>query len=217
MSRRSRPDPRKRVRALRDPVARSRRLELALPDPARAKEMSRLLNDRAIARGTLHIPHPYRLSDARAYYRRWARNRRTGSVLSLQIVRRSDRALIGGAGLSDISPEHLRAEIGYWLGRPFRHRGYAREAVELLCRLAYRKLGLMRIEAGVFPGNITSVRVLRATGFRKEGQMRQSVRKAGVFCDVLLYARLRGDRPPPSAPAGPRGAARRGSPAAPTR
>jgi len=105
---------------------------------------------------------------------------------------------VGGLGLKDVSGEHLRAEIGYWIGRPFRGQGYAREAVRALLRLAFGPLGLVRIEAGVFPGNAASMRVLRANGFRREGRMRQEVRKDGVGRDVVLYARLRGDPPAPS-------------------
>jgi len=187
-------NPNQIVRALRSPVVRSRRLDLTLPDRRRTAEIVRLLNDPTIARWTLHIPHPYRPRDAQQFFRRWRGRQRTGRVLSLHVVRRRDGALVGGLGLHDIDAEHLRAEVGYWLGRPFRHQGYAREAVEALCQFAFHRLGLRRIEAGTFPGNRASAAVLRATAFRREGLMREAVRKGGHPVNVILYARLGGDR-----------------------
>lgn len=194
-------DARQRVRALRSPVARTRRLELDLPDPARTAELVRLLNDRSITRWTLRMPYPYRAQDARALVRRARAGHRSGRSIALHVIRRADGALVGGLGLHDVDPEHLRAEVGYWIGREFRRQGFAREALGALCRVAYGRLGLRRLEAGVFPGNLASIRVLRRSGFRREGRMRQSVRKAGVGQDVILYARLRDD------PAGSRASA----------
>jgi len=209
-------DARYRVRALRSPVARTRRLELILPDPRRAAEIVRLLSDPSTARWTLTMPFPYRPRDAQAFFRRARAARRSGASLAVHVVRRSDGALVGGMGLHDIDPTHLRAEVGYWVGREFRRQGFAQEALGALCRLAYHRLGLRRLEAGVFPGNVASIRVLRRAGFRREGRMRQSVRKAGVGQDVILYARLRDDPVARRAAAGS-GPSRRGPSAAPTR
>jgi len=200
-------DPRKRVLALRSPVAVTRRLALTLPERRRLEEMVAAINDPVVARWTLRVPYPYRRSDGEATFRRWAQRPRTGEALPLHIVRRADDALVGGLGIHDIDPEHLRAEVGYWLGPAFRGQGYAREAVRGLCRLAHGTIGLHRLEAGVFPGNRASVAVLLANGFRREGRLRENVRKGGRPVDVLLYARLRDDPwPPLVAPARPRGA-----------
>jgi RimJ/RimL family protein N-acetyltransferase len=191
-------DVRARVRALPDPVARSRRLELRRLDPALSPQLLALLNDPEIARWTLRIPYPYAAVDAREFFRRGRKSARTGRSLSLHVVRRSDRALVGGIGLNDIDPEHHRAEVGYWIGRPYRGQGYAREGLRSICRLAFGRLGLDRIEAGIFPGNVASARVLRAGGFRREGVLRRSVRKEGIPTDVVLYSRLREDPLPTS-------------------
>lgn len=203
---------RRRLRAVRDPVVVSRRLRLTLPDPARTLELVRLLNDRRIARWTLRIPFPYRASDARGFLVRAPKNRRAGIGLSLHVVRRADGALVGGVGLHAPDAEHGRAEIGYWIGRPFRGQGYATEAVVALRGFAFRRLRLHRLEARVFPGNAASLGVLRATGFRREGRLREAIVKGGVFRDELVYASLAGDGRPGGAPS------RRGrAPSAPAR
>jgi [ribosomal protein S5]-alanine N-acetyltransferase len=188
------------LRRLKDPVVVTRRLALILPDPARVPELVRLFRDREISRWTLHIPFPYRASDARTWLRRAPGRRRKGSDLSLLMVRRSDDVLVGGVGLHGLDSDHDRAELGYWVGRPFRRQGYGSEAARALTAYGFRRLALHRVEARVFPGNSASAGVLRAAGFRREGWLRESVRKAGTFRDEWVYARLAGE------PASPRAA-----------
>ena len=183
-----------RLRALRDPVVRTGRLWLTLPDRRRVPELVQLFGDPAIARWTLHIPFPYRATDATAWLRRAADGRRLGTHLNLQIVRRQDRRLIGGIGLHHLDAAHARAELGYWVGRPFRRQGYAAEAAHALCEFAWRRLRLHRIEARVFPGNVASAHLLRSVGFRREGRLRQSIAKDGRFVDELVFAKLAGPR-----------------------
>lgn len=184
------------LRGLPDLVVATERLELRLPRAESAGELVRLLRDPAIARWTLHIPHPYTLGDARAWLRRARARRRAGTDLSLQIVRDSDGALVGGIGLHHVSADPRSAELGYWIGRPFRRRGYATEAAAALVAFAFGRLGLHRVEGRVFPGNDRSSQVLRAIGFRHEGRLRGIVRKNGRFVDDVVFARLATDAAP---------------------
>ncbi len=190
------PDPAARIRALGPRVARSRRLELGWPDRRHSAELVRLLGDPEVVRWTLRIPSPYRPRDLDAFYARTQRYHRDGSGLSLQIVRRRDGALLGGVGLHAIDAEHRRGVVGYWIGAPYRRRGYGLEAVRTLCAFSFRRLGLVRLQAEVFRGNRASERLLRAVGFRREGLLRGHIRKAGVALDVVLYGRLRDDPAP---------------------
>jgi [ribosomal protein S5]-alanine N-acetyltransferase len=203
----------RRLRALRDPVVTSKRLLLLLPSTERLTELVRLLQEPSVARWTLNIPYPYRTADGRSWLRRVPAHRRAGSDLTLQIVRRSDRRLVGGIGLHKIDAAHRRAELGYWVGRPFRRQGFATEAARALCGFAFRRLGLHRLEARLFPGNAGSVTVLRRAGFRREGRLRKSVAKPDGFRDEVVYGRLAG-----SAASPPRvGGRRRDEPSGSTR
>lgn len=179
---------RARLRALRNPVVVSSRLALTLPTRRRAAELVRLMDDPSVARWTLHVPYPYRVRDARAWLVRAPAARRAGRDVTFHLVRRSDGALVGGVGLHHLDPANARAELGYWVGRPYRRQGYATEATRALTAFAFRKLGLHRVEARVFPGNVASSAVLRTTGFRREGRLRESVVKDGRFRDEVVYA-----------------------------
>jgi [ribosomal protein S5]-alanine N-acetyltransferase len=111
------------------------------------------------------------------------------------IVRRSDGVVMGGVGLQRIEEESGRAEVGYWLGRQHRGHGYATEAVNVLLRVGFHRLGIHRIEARVFPGNSPSIQVVRRGGFRYEGRLRDEVQKDGRWRATLLYSRLSTDPP----------------------
>jgi len=174
---------------------RGRRIDLIELRREHLPEMVPLLNDRSIARGTLHIPYPYTIRDARRWLTMNSKNRRGGRALGLLIVRHSDGAVVGGAGLHAFHTESACAEVGYWLGRPFRGHGYATDAVQLLLRTGFGPLRLHRIVALVFPRNRASVRVLRRCGFRFEGRIRDEAFKDGRWFSTLQFSRLASDPP----------------------
>ncbi|MGD0588318.1 MAG: GNAT family protein [Thermoplasmata archaeon] len=185
---------RRRIALLRFPLP-ARRVELVLPTPDQIPAFVRLLNEPSVARWTLHMPYPYRTRDGRAWIRKTTQNRREGRALSLTILRRADRAVLGGVGIHHLEDGGSSAEVGYWLGKEHRGHGYATEAVDLLVRTGFRRLGLHRIEALVFPANASSRALARRSGFRYEGRLRDEVRKNGRWRSTLLYARLASDPP----------------------
>ena len=60
-------------------------------------------------------------------------------------------------------------------------------------RIGFHSLGLNRIYAHHMHRNPSSGAVLRKLGMRREGLLRERVRKWGVFEDVVLYATLRSE------------------------
>lgn len=97
--------------------------------------------------------------------------------------------LIGSIGLSEILRGALQScYVGYYLEREENGKGYMSEAVRLLVDYAFKELGLHRLEAGVMPHNIGSIRVLEKAGFRKEGIARKNVQINGVWQDHQVLA-----------------------------
>ena len=89
------------------------------------------------------------------------------------MIRNGDKELIGAIGLKpEAGPGAHRAEIGYWLARPWWGQGVTTEAVRALTRYAFEELGLRRLVAQVYPWNQASIRVLEKCGFRREGYLR---------------------------------------------
>jgi [ribosomal protein S5]-alanine N-acetyltransferase len=126
----------------------------------------------------------------------WAhRAREEGRTLSLFLVRREDRALMGAITLDNIrrGPAQM-ANVGYWIGQGFARRGYMAEALEALVDYAFAQLDLSRIEAACLPENGPSRSLLARAGFREEGLAFAYLQIAGRWRDHVLYARLRTER-----------------------
>jgi RimJ/RimL family protein N-acetyltransferase len=83
------------------------------------------------------------------------------------------------------------AEIGYWLGEPFWHKGIATAAIGLVCQHAFHQTGITRIFAGLFEYNTHSAAALLKNGFKLEGIKRKAVLKNNELFDEHFYALLK--------------------------
>lgn len=99
--------------------------------------------------------------------------------------------LIGGIMLSNVIRGPLQSCIlGYSLDHGHNGKGYMTEAVRLMVSYAFNELKLHRIEAGVMPNNIPSIRVLEKAGFHKEGIAKKNVKINGKWEDHQMLAVL---------------------------
>jgi RimJ/RimL family protein N-acetyltransferase len=178
------------------PVLRTERLILSPFTPADVPALVRLANRREIADTTLAIPHPYTEEHARRFLAFTDLEHRSGSALSLAIRLAEAPPLVGAVGLKDIDYEHLRAELGYWVGVAWWRRGIATEAARAVLVHAFDSLGLNRVSAHCMVRNPASGKVLERLGMQREGVLRQRVLKEGRFEDVALYGLLRSDPRP---------------------
>lgn len=176
------------------PTLQTARLRLGAFQPEDAPELQRMAGAREIADTTVSIPHPYDLDHALAWIGNQRRESVRGRATNFAIRLLPDAPLIGCASLRDIDREHLQAELGFWIGRDWWGQGYAREAAAEVLRFGFEDLGLNRIYAHHMVRNPAAGQVLLHIGMRREGLLRERVRKWGVFEDVVVYAMLREDR-----------------------
>src|SRR4051812_23549298 len=159
------------------PTIRTDRLVLGDFEPDDAPELQRLAGEREIADTTLAIPHPYELDHALAWIGNQRKEAVRGRATNFAVRLAPDSQLIGCAGLRDIDPEHLQAELGFWIGREWWGKGYASEASTAVIRYGFEALGLNRICAHHMTRNPPAGGVLRRIGMKREGLLRQRVRK----------------------------------------
>jgi [ribosomal protein S5]-alanine N-acetyltransferase len=165
-----------------------------------ASAVQRHVSDWEVARTTAAIPHPYPPDGARAWIDALPARHAAGETVALAVTRRDDGVLVGAI---ELRPDRAvrRAEMGYWIGRPFWGQGFATEAAAALLDWGFRELGLRRLHADTFAHNAASAAVLRRIGMKREGLLRSHHLRWDVLEDVEIYGILHSDARP-GAPAG---------------
>jgi [ribosomal protein S5]-alanine N-acetyltransferase len=174
------------------PTLETERLILRAFRPEDASEFERLIAPQEVTDGTLSFPHPvpegWGIERINRMFERFA----SGEHVEFAIVSRDSNAMMGGIGL-DVNARHKRGYLGYWFGVDYWGKGYATEAASAVLEYGFQTLELHRIEAGHYPRNPASGRVLEKIGMKFEGVMRGDLLKDDQFEDTVMYARLRTD------------------------
>ena len=157
-----------------------------------ATDVQRLAGDKAIADTTLNIPHPYEDGMAETWISKHQAAFREGEAVAFAIALSEDGSLVGAISLMDISRNH-KAELGYWVGKPYWNKGFCTEAAARLINFGFTELSLIRIDARHISRNPASGRVLQKLGMTHEETLWQHVRKWGIFEDLEVYGLLKGE------------------------
>lgn len=115
---------------------------------------------------------------------------RPGDTLSLAIVRRSDRRLVGQVSLRWSDATAQQAELRFVLNAPFRRQGYATEAARAAIDFGFDQYRFHRIFARVDGRNARSARLLKSLGMRLEAHYREHALFQGEWDEELHFAIL---------------------------
>ena len=159
---------------------------------ADAPVAQQLAGDRDIASNTLNIPHPYENGMAEEWISTHQEQFEQGESVIFAITLRNDDGLIGAIGLT-INQRYERAELGYWIGKPYWGNGYCTEAAKAVLHYGFTVLGLHRIYATHMSRNPASGRVMEKIGMKYEGCSRQHAKRWDVFEDLKMYAILKSE------------------------
>lgn len=102
-------------------------------------------------------------------------------------------SLIGSIGLR-VNRLHEKAELGYWIGKPYWGNGYCTEAAMAVEDYCFEQLRLNRVYAFCTVRNHASARVLVKIGMSSEGLLRQALHRWGSFEDLTVFSILRSER-----------------------
>jgi RimJ/RimL family protein N-acetyltransferase len=151
------------------------------------------LNDEEVYKNTLLLPYPYTREAAEG----WIDMNRKNNILkdkggNLGIYFK-ETGLIGGIGFSCNPDKKLRhqAEIGYWLGAPFRHKGYMKAIIMDFSRWIFEHTEYKKIIASTFVHNTASGKLLEKCGYTREGLLRHHIKKNNELIDCVVYGLLK--------------------------
>ncbi len=110
-----------------------------------------------------------------------------------------DRSLVGRISVDNVvRGAWQNATLGYFVDQDHNGRGIGTAAVTDAVRFAFEEAGLHRVQAGVMPRNVASIRVLEKVGFRFEGVSKRYLQINGVWEDHNMYAITVEEWPGPS-------------------
>ena len=158
--------------------------------PADIPHVQRLAAAEEIARNT-YVPHPYPPEGAREFVGNAREQWREEAAFVFAIIEKASGDFAGCMGIHP-QPAHHRAEVGYWIGKPYWGRGLATAGLRLIIEFGFERLKLNRIAAGHFPHNPASGRVMQKANMRYEGRLRGALLHHGEYKDEVRYAILRG-------------------------
>lgn len=164
------------------------RLILRQPSENDVKDIVRNLSNLEVTKWLLVVPYPYTEEDAKWFINhckeKLTEKPRKEYVYWIEL--KPTKEVIGGIGLSSIKDK--KGIVGYWLGTAHHGNKYGSEALEALIDLAFNRLKLNKLEAGVFDGNPSSGKLLEKFGFEYKGVKGNVVCKAdGQTKKELFY------------------------------
>ncbi len=165
-------------------MIRTRRLLLRPPFFEDWRELHAMIADEGTVRMLASAPWPYLPEHARMFCMGGFDPLAMRFLIALPGA--AGAPIIGGIGieLRDEEPE-----LGYWIARDYRRRGFASEAVAAVLDAA-AVLGADRVVAGHYLDNPASGAVLRQAGFAETGEVRpaQCMGRGGDFVLARRYA-----------------------------
>ena len=121
---------------------------------------------------------------------RWqALGRQRESYFSFAIFEKKTGALVGTLSAMHIERRLSQtAFLGYGIYNRYWGKGYGKEAVTGMLKIAFTQLKLHRMEAGIEPRNRRSILLARRLGLRKEGLKKRTLFLRGEWQDLLMYS-----------------------------
>lgn len=117
---------------------------------------------------------------------------RSDSEVLFAMIERESNEHIGNIKIGPVNSHHLFADVSYFIGeQSCWGKGYATEAIRAVTRFGFEKLGLYKVQAGVYEANIGSIKALKKVGFVQEGCLRKQLLSDGSREDHLLFGIFR--------------------------
>lgn len=110
--------------------------------------------------------------------------------LRFMIVSVATDTPVGMIDLYDFDAINRRAGVGIMVDSAHRNKGYAGEALALLCRYCYSRLGMHQLYAMVAVDNIPSIALFHGCNFKTCGKLRSWQRQGESYTDAYILQRL---------------------------
>ena len=129
--------------------------------------------------------------DTPAKFRGYLERMRPPANHAFLVCRKPDGALAGVVNVSNIVRGSFQSGyLGYYAFAGHEGQGHMKGGLDAVVRHAFKVMKLHRLEANVQPGNVASLALVRACGFRREGYSPRYLKIGGRWRDHERWAIL---------------------------
>lgn len=97
---------------------------------------------------------------------------------------------VGMIDLYDFDAVNRRAGVGIMVDVAQQSRGYASNAIDILCKYCFERLGIHQLYATVAVDNAPSIALFQKCGFKTCGRLRSWLRRGESYSDAYIMQRL---------------------------
>lgn len=170
-------------------IARGEMVELQIPAMAHKKTFI----DFVRRNRNFHEPWVYVSGDP-AYFDQYMRRMKMGKMLGFFVLTKETQDFVGVVNLNSIRLDPFGSgTLGYYAEEQMCGNGYMKEAIKLVLRHSFQKIGLNRVEVNIQPENEASIHLIKAAGFTKEGFSKKYLKIGDEYRDHERWAFLADD------------------------
>lgn len=162
------------------------RLLLRLFKKSDAADVSVLCNNYNLYKNTLYLPYPYSQEDALNWIENHSENYNSNRIYEFAITDKVTGNLYGAIALTN-NQNFNNGEIAYWVGEDYWGNGFATESAKAILEFAFLKKQYHKVFARYFNSNPASGRVMQKLGMKKEGILKEHVKKENRYEDLVYY------------------------------
>lgn len=103
------------------------------------------------------------------------------------VICNNENSAVGLIDLFDFDPKHHRVGVGVIVVEAEQKKGYAKEALELVCDYAFKHLNVNQVYANISTDNTRSISLFEAQGFTSSGEKRDWIFTGEGYVNELIY------------------------------
>lgn len=154
-------------------------------------QLVKIGNEKLLSYFTMYLPFPFKTKDARKVILNGIEGFKEKKMYRFGIELCKQNKIIGIIDLYDINKKDGKAKIGYWLGKEYRGKGFAYEAVNDILNLSFKNLNLNKVSAKTLINNQRSNDLLNKFKFRKAAILRKDKNINGKLIDTYVWELLK--------------------------
>lgn len=114
------------------------------------------------------------------------------------IFEKENGNIMGNLAIHNFNLVHQNCEIGINISSNYRHKGFGKEAIQLIIQFLFKNTPMHKIKINVFSFNKNAIKLYESIGFTLDGVLREEIFKANAFHDMYLYSLLKSEWEIPS-------------------